>query len=134
MTLSPEQRSELVTFRRDNAQKALDDGKLLFEHNSLRSAMNRTYYSMFYAVSAIAIAKGKSFHKHGQLIGYFQKEYVKAGVFERKFGRALQKAFEDRSEADYQDFLHLTEEQVQTRIEEAEEFISATIAYLDPTK
>lgn len=70
------------------------------------------------------MAKGKRFHKHGALIGYFQKEYVKTGIFERKFSRALQKAFEDTSEADYQDYLHLTNEQIQSRLEEAEEFLA----------
>lgn len=134
MTLNSEQRRELVKLRLDNARKALDDGNLLFEHSSLRGATNRIYYSMFYAVSAITIAEGKSFHKHGQLIGYFQKEYVKTRIFERKFGRALQKAFEDRSEADYQDYLHFTREQVQTRIGEAEEFYSVVKAYLESAR
>ncbi len=130
MTLSARQRRELVRLRLENSCQALEDADLLWRHQSLRSAMNRIYYSMFYAVSALAVAEGESFRKHGQLIAFFQKKYVKSGIFARKYGRALQKAFEDRSEADYQDYLHIKAEQVQARMTEARDFLTAVRSFL----
>jgi len=124
MSLSSAERNELVRLRLENAEKAIEDAKMLFDNSSLRGAMNRTYYSMFYTVSALAVADGKSFSKHTNLIDYFQEEYAKPEIIDRKYGRALQKAFEDRSEADYQDYLHTTEEQISVRLQEAREFLS----------
>lgn len=97
----------------------------LFERDSLRGAANRAYYAMFYAVSALAVSRGRSFRKHSGLIAYFQKEFVVTGFLNRKHGRALQKTFEDRSEADYQDYVKLTREQIQFRIREASGLITA---------
>lgn len=103
---------------------------LLLKHDSLRSAANRVYYSMFYAVSALAISTGHTFSKHTGLISYFQKEFIKANVFERHHGRSLQKAFEDRSEADYRDYPRITSEDIQRRIKEAEALIKAISDYV----
>ena len=130
MTLAPEDRNEIVTLRLDNAQNAIEDAELLFENGSLRSAVNRTFYSMFYTVSALAIADGKSFKKHRQVLAFFHKEYAQPEIFDRKHARALQKAFEDRTEADYQDYIHITAEQVHIRIQEARELLTAVNEYL----
>ncbi|MBW2172713.1 MAG: HEPN domain-containing protein [Deltaproteobacteria bacterium] len=125
MTLAEEDLKALTKVRLENADKALDDAEALFERDSLRGAANRVYYAMFYAVSALAISQGRSFRRHSGLIAYFQKEFVLTGLLNRKHGRALQKAFEDRSEADYQDYAKLTKEQIQARMDEASDLITA---------
>lgn len=131
MNVSPEQRAELIKLRLENARETLEDARLMCDAGSLRSAINRAYYAMFYAVSALALSRGLSFSKHSGLISFFQREYVKASVLDQKHGRALQKAFEDRSEADYQDYLRLTREQVKTRLNEAEDLIHAIESHLN---
>ena len=130
MTMTPEERRQLVAIRLDNARGTLADAETLTAHGRLRSALNRAYYAMFYAVSALAISRGESHRKHTQLIAFFQREYVRPGTIERRHGRALQKAFEDRSEADYQDFLRFTGEDVERRIGEAREFVTAVAGLL----
>ena len=130
MTLPSQERKELIKLRLENAHTAIEDAVLLLNNNSLRSSMSRIFYSMFYAVSALAIADGKSFNKHRALLAYFHKKYASTRILDRKHGRALQKAFEDRSEADYQDYLHITREQIQERIAEAREFIQAIQEHL----
>lgn len=131
MNISPEQRTELVKVRLETAHGTLKDARLMYDVGSLRSAINRAYYAMFYAVPALALSRGLSFRKHSGLISFFQREYVKAGVLDRKHGRVLQKAFEDRSETDYQDYVRLTKEQVETRLDEAEDLIRAVEAHLN---
>jgi uncharacterized protein (UPF0332 family) len=85
---------------------------------------------MFYAVSALALAGGVAFKSHVGLIGFFQKEFVANGVFGREHGRSLQKAFDDRSEADYEDIPDFDEGQLETRMNEAARFLGAIEAYL----
>ena len=49
----------------------------MFENDFHASAMNRIYYSMFYAVQALLILKGSTFSKHGQVKGFFNREFIK---------------------------------------------------------
>lgn len=130
MSIASDQRDALVRLRIENARQALTDARTLLDHGSLRGAANRIYYAMFYAVSSLALAKGVSCRTHVGLIGYFQKEFVKTGVVGREHGRALQKAFDDRSEADYEDLLQFDRGQMATRLGEAEGFIVAVVAHL----
>ena len=120
---------ELVFVRLATARQMLDDAAVLRASGSLRSAINRAYYVMFHAASALALSRGRSFSKHSGVISFFQREFAKTGILDRLHGRALQKAFEDRSEADYQDYVRFTEEQVDARIREAAAFLCAIEAY-----
>ena len=45
------------------------------------------------------------FSKHAGVIAYFQKEYIKAEIFDKKYSRYLQQAFQIRNSCDYDDFL-----------------------------
>lgn len=130
MSLTPEDTAAVIRVRMENAEATLRDAQLLHDAGSLRSAVNRAYYSMFYAASALALHQGLSLSKHSAVISFFHREFVKPGLLGREHGRALQKAFEDRSEADYQDYLRLTAEQVAARLVEARDFIAAVSAYL----
>jgi len=54
-------------------------------------------FCMFYALSALGHASDFSTSKHGQLIGWFNKNFIKDRVFERKYGKMLREAFEIRN-------------------------------------
>lgn len=125
MTLSEKDKVALVTIRLEAARQALRDAYSLAGSGSSRGAMNRAYYAMFHAVSALAISHGEVHKKHTHVIAFFQKEYAKPEIVDRKHGRALQRAFEDRSEADYQDYISFTPEQIDRRLSETRAFIMA---------
>jgi len=130
MTLSENEKNALVEVKLENAWRTLNDAQLLLSNGSLRGAMNRAYYAMFHGTSALAISRGFIFKKHTQLIGFFQKEYAKSEILDRKHGRSLQKAFEDRSEADYQDFVTFEQKQVEIRIAEAKAFVEVVAQHI----
>ncbi len=131
MTISDDQRKFLITHRLESAREAIEDAKVLRDRQSLRGAANRIYYAMFHAVSALALERQYLSKTHSGLIAFFQRDFVKAGMFDRAHGRALQKAFEDRSDADYDDLLTLSFEQVDTRIDEATRFVEEVSSFLD---
>ncbi len=130
MTLSDEEKKALLDARLRAARESLADAKRSLDAESLRGAMNRSYYAMFHAAAALAISRGVAHRKHSHLIGFFQKEYAKPEIIARQHGRAFQKAFEDRSEADYQDYVKFDAHQVAIRIQEADAFIQAISAHL----
>ena len=45
--------------------------------------------------------------KHQQLIGWFNKKFISTGEIDRKYGRILHNAYNNRSTGDYDDFAEL---------------------------
>lgn len=81
--------------------------------NRLVGALSRTYYAAFYAVQAVPTRDGfPGFGKHSQVLGHFNKEYVKPGIFERDVGRLITRLFNERQDADYLPESHLEPEQI----------------------
>ncbi len=110
-------------YRVEQAQETITEAELLIEHGKYRAAVNRIYYGMFYIVSAIGTLYHFTTSKHGQLIGWFNKEFIKTETFDRKYGRMLREAFELRNQGDYDVFLTFSEADVRQRFEEMRAFI-----------
>lgn len=125
MTLTDDQKAQIIAVRVENAEQALRDAGRLLNDSSLRGAANRVYYAVFHAVSALALSRGVSFKKHDSLLTYFHKEFIKGGVLDRSHGRAVQKAADDRADADYSDFVSFTTERIATRLEEGRAFLDS---------
>lgn len=80
-----ENQSELVIYRIEQANKTISEVEILIEKNLYNLAINRIYYGMFYMLLALALKNGFKTSKHNQLIGWFNKEYVKTGKTSQKF-------------------------------------------------
>lgn len=102
--MKEEAKNALIKYRMERSLESLEAARLMHENNLLTSAMNRIYYAMFYAVQALLITKNVSFSKHGQVKGYFNKEFIHKGTFSVHFGKIYNKAFEYRQKFDYVDF------------------------------
>jgi len=124
VTLLPEERQTVISLRMQNAEEALSDAGVLLERNSLRGAANRLYYAVFHALSALALGDGKLFAKHQGIISFFHADCVRTGRFEKRLGRVVQQAFEDRTEADYEDDVSFSEDVLRARIRDVRELIN----------
>ena len=69
MTLQNKDRLSLIKYRLIQAEETVLDVELLIANNRYRSAVNRIYYGMFYALLALAVGEGFETSKHIQLIG-----------------------------------------------------------------
>lgn len=117
---------ELLTYtqyRMDRAEKTLAEARTLFETAQMFGAVNRIYYVMFYAVSALACAHGFTTASHSQLRGYFNREFVKTGLIPAQHGKAYGIAFDSRKKGDYDDLVEFEKEQVHEMLSEATEFL-----------
>lgn len=92
--------SELITYRIEQAKGTIPEIEILIEKNLLSLAINRIYYGMFYMLLALSLKFGFKTSKHNQLIGWFNKEFVKTGRIEKRFGKIVNKGFEDRTDGD----------------------------------
>lgn len=85
---------------------------------------------MFYAVLALLVYESCSSSKHSGVLSFFNKRFIKEGVFKESIGRSINKAFELRQRGDYREYIELTYEQVEPFIDEAEVFIKTVKNYL----
>jgi len=72
---------DFVQYKREHAFEAINDIQKMLDNGMISAAMNRIYYAGFYIVSALLLLDGFSNSKHRQLIGYFNREYVKPGRY-----------------------------------------------------
>ncbi len=61
--------------------------------------------------------------KHQRLIGWFNKEFIHSGKIEKKFGKTLRKAFENRTVSDYDAFVEFEKYDLLELYEEMKLFI-----------
>ena len=61
----------LVVYRLEQADESLDAARILLDKTLDRSAINRAYYAMFYAVLALLATRKRETSKHGGAISLF---------------------------------------------------------------
>ena len=126
-----EKKRHLIEHRLKQTKETLEDANFLFENNrSLRGVINRVYYALFYAVLALLVLEPFESSKHSGVIGYFNRRFIKDGVFSPEMGRYLNIAFEARQESDYKEFVELTKENVKELLIHAETFVNEVKKYL----
>lgn len=128
--MNREEKITLIQYRLERAEESLKAAHLMFENNLFIPAMNRIYYSMFYAVQALLVLNEASFAKHGQVKGFFNREYIKTGIFPKEFGRLFNIVFEYRQKFDYVDLIVPEEKLISDYILESSKFISEIKRYI----
>lgn len=109
----------------NKARDAADEARLLFDAGLNDGACSRAYYAMFNAARALLITKGVEPDKvktHRSVHRLFSLIFVQDSTFAERAGRALRRAAESRSIADYDD-LGLQHERTKAVMESMEEFM-----------
>lgn len=127
-----EKQIELARYRLRQAEESIEEAVcLLSGKNSPRSIINRVYYAMFYAVLSLLIFESFSSSKHSGVLSYFNKRFIKEGVFSQEIADSINDAFDLRQKGDYREYADLTYEQVEPFIEKAKGFVNAIRSYLE---
>lgn len=125
-----EKRLELMNYRMEMAKERLDSAHIFLEHHNFKDSIGRSYYALFTAVRAILALDGVDFKKHAGVISYFQKEYIKTGVFEVRYSKYLSQAFQIRNNTDYADFFIVSKEDADEQYARAKDFYEMIKNYL----
>lgn len=75
--------------------------------------------------------EGVDFSKHSGVMAYFQKNYVKSGIFGKEYSKILTEAFQIRSESDYDDHYIISKEEVEIQIQNAQFFLNGIVGYIN---
>jgi Uncharacterized conserved protein related to C-terminal domain of eukaryotic chaperone, SACSIN len=119
-----------MKYRLDNAKEKLESAKLLLDAGKYRDSIGRSYYAIFTAVRAVLANDKVDFSKHSGVIAYFQKEYIKTGIFDVKYSKYLQNAFQIRNSCDYDDFFIASKQDAEEQYNRAAEFYEGIQNYL----
>ena len=82
-------------------------------------AVNRCYYAVFYAASAVLLARGRRFVKHSGLRAAVHRDLVKPGLLSAESGKVYDRLFHDRQQGDYIEFVSFDAEAATRAIAEA---------------
>ncbi len=128
--MTKEEKITLIKYRLDRSHESLRAAELMLENELYIPAMNRIYYSMFYAVHTLLILKESAFSKHGQVKGFFNREFIKTGIFPKEFGKLFNTVFEYRQKFDYVDLIIPEKELISDYISEANNFINTLSEFI----
>lgn len=112
MTLTDQDREQLIKNHIDKSIQAVEDVDFLIKSKKLHLAANRIYYGIYYILSALALRRKFSTRNHGQLIGWFNKNFIKTGIVDKRYSSIVRHSFELRSEADYDVLTVFTREEI----------------------
>ncbi len=125
------EKTSLIRYRLEQARESIKEADVLLTAGmSLRSVMNRLYYAMFYAVLALLQDKQAGTSKHSGAISLFDREFIKTEIFDKKFSKALHRAFELRQKGDYMEQTEVTKQDIDEIRPEAVEFVERAESYL----
>lgn len=122
--MTDEERYFLIKYRLDEASESINDVELLIANGRFRAANNRIYYGIFYCLLALGVKYGFETSKHQQLIGWFNKTFIKDGLIDVRLGRIVNKAYNVRTKGDYDSFVELDYNSTNELFEEMKDFIS----------
>jgi len=105
--------------------------RILLGADAWDDAASRAYYAAFHAVSAVHLSRDNTYSSHAQLIGRFNKDFVKTGLFPQEYTRILARLFEDRQAGDYDVVGTMTEAEARQDVEDAEKIVAAIADYLE---
>jgi uncharacterized protein (UPF0332 family) len=124
-------KKKLIKYRLNRASETLEEAKIAIENKRYLLAANRIYYASFYAVSALAIKHEFKTSKHTQLLSWFNKNFVKNGIVEKRLGKFYLDAFEMRQESDYEDFVVIDKTSIDEKVKLTLEFINKITKTID---
>ncbi|NUM45767.1 MAG: HEPN domain-containing protein [Anaerolineales bacterium] len=114
----------------ESAKEALEVAAYTVSGGYYGTSVNRSYYAFFYTASALLLTKGLTRNKHIGVLATFQKNFVKEGLIEAKYGKLFRRIFELRNEVDYDLVVRVSEEEARLLLQQTKEFVELIIEHL----
>ena len=111
------------------AQRALFTAQGNLVSGDLRATVNRAYYAIFYAASAVLLTKGVEPRTHSDAIRAFRAHLVKSDLIETEYSHMYGEAWVIRRDADYVIELPVGLAMAETALNQARRFVQRMLAY-----
>ena len=123
-------KTDLCLYRFNSAIETLDTAKMCMDNKKYKDAINRCYYSAFYAVKAVLALEEVDFKRHKDIVAYFNQHYVATDLFPRDIGRMMGRLQKKRESSDYDDFYLASLDEVKEQYTFAEMIIMEVEKYI----
>jgi uncharacterized protein (UPF0332 family) len=128
--MNEQDKAELVKYRLTRARETFKEVDILVKNELWNTAVNRLYYSCFYAVIALLADQDIEVLSHSGARQMFGLHFIKTGKIDPESGRFLARLFDLRQTGDYDDFIDFDREKVMELLEPTDKLISAIEALL----
>ena len=116
--------TDLSDYRLEKAKDLAEESTLLFENKRYDGSVNRSYYAVFSAIRSLLALIGLDSRKHSGVISFFDRYFVKPGIFSKEHSKIVHNSFSVRQASDYQDFYIISDSQARDQLEKCLKFIS----------
>ena len=128
MSMTEEERNAITKYRIEKAIQTLEDAKQIAEIKRWSSAVNRLYYSIYYAATALLISNGHISRTHSGMMSLLNQYYVSTGILTKEDNKLIKRLFDLRQESDYDDFIDADEEDVKHYLPQVEILVGKIIS------
>lgn len=127
-----ENKTILIQRAFEKSDEALRSAEILIDNDSIFSACNRIYYSIFHIVMALGYKYGFTTSKHSQLLGWFNKKFIyDENIFDKEFRKTYKDAYDLRQESDYSYTEAIEKENMKLLLDKAKEFIKTVKTHIE---
>ncbi|MEW5842685.1 MAG: HEPN domain-containing protein [Bacteroidota bacterium] len=121
---------DLARYRISKAKEDFVAARELCKMELFSQSLNRSYYAMFHAARSLLALEKIDSKKHSGAINFFNEKFILTGVFDRKYSKYINSAFNTRMQTDYHDFYVACKNDSETQLKNAEDFIQTIEKYL----
>lgn len=123
--LDSDSRNALINYRIQRAYETLQEADYNAVGKYYNTAVNRLYYSVFYAANALLLSKEIVCGTHKGIKNILSLHFIKTGLLDVCHGKSFNQLFINRQSGDYEDFIFCDLELFNSLRPKAEEFIKA---------
>jgi uncharacterized protein (UPF0332 family) len=109
----------------EKAAECIEDAQLLFKSNRFAATVNRAYYAMFHAATAVLLTKNIRRSSHGGIISAFGEFFVATRMIDDVYHKYFREAFDLRQESDYEAHIETYKIEAQEMLNRAMNFVDA---------
>jgi len=121
----------LIRYRMDRSKEALSAAGLMYEKGHYNDAVNRLYYSCFYAVIALLATEGIHPGKHTVAWAFLNKNWIKTGRLSKRTGLLYNTLFDRREKGDYGDYFRFSRDDVKNWLKSVEKAIGEILQAIE---
>lgn len=122
MTIS--KKSEYIQYRFKRSQESFEEALIMIQNNKWNTAINRLYYSCFYATIALLLDHNIETRSHNGVRTKFSDSFIKTGKLDKKYGKLFSQLADYRQKGDYGDLYDFDDKIVLPLVDQVKEFLS----------
>lgn len=128
--LDPQSRTDLIAYKIEKSRQTLREADLLAASGFYNAAVNRLYYAVYYAASALMVSNLLETATHKGIKTMLGLKFIHTGKLEREYGQIYQRLYDSRQAGDYEDFVYYDKDAYEELYPLAVKFIDKIETYL----